>query len=157
MKKKRKAPGVAAAVAEDAGLKKCKISRYLVPHPAGSPSSGAGQAAGRLLWRGGEPSPRRDGGCGALSLRSARDQTSCWPVRVLWRTWMSSGVAPHCCLRAQRVGNRQPYVNRALSPCLLPSSCPPNAECRSAEIHSVPGVHYIKKNWLGPHIVNVRV
>lgn len=56
------------------------------------------------------------------------------------------GFAPHCCLRAQRVGNRQPYVIRALSPCLLPSSCPPNAECRSAEIHSVPGVHYIKKN-----------
>lgn len=33
VKKKRKAPGVAAAVAEDAGLKKCKISRYRLPPP----------------------------------------------------------------------------------------------------------------------------
>lgn len=114
MKKKRKAPGVAAAVAEDAGLKKCKISRYLVPHPAGSPSSGAGQAAGRLLWRGGEPSPRRDGGCGAPSLHSARDQTSCWPVRVLWRTWMSSGVCPTL-LSACPEGRKQTTIRQSCS------------------------------------------
>lgn len=31
VKKKRKSSGVAAAVAEDGGLKKCKISRYLLP------------------------------------------------------------------------------------------------------------------------------
>lgn len=33
VKKKRKSPGVAAAVAEDGGLKKCKISRYHLPPP----------------------------------------------------------------------------------------------------------------------------
>ncbi|EDL78539.1 DCN1-like protein 5 isoform X1 [Phodopus roborovskii] len=33
VKKKRKAPGVAAAVAEDAGLKKCKISSYCRSQP----------------------------------------------------------------------------------------------------------------------------
>lgn len=31
VKKKRKSPGVAAAAAEDGGLKKCKISRYRRP------------------------------------------------------------------------------------------------------------------------------
>lgn len=33
VKKKRKSSGVAAAVAEDGGLKKCKISRYHLPPP----------------------------------------------------------------------------------------------------------------------------
>ena len=55
VKKKRKSPGVAAAVAEDGGLKKCKISRYHVPpHPAlslpRSPVSGCPAP-------GGEPPP----------------------------------------------------------------------------------------------------
>ncbi|PNJ86620.1 DCUN1D5 isoform 5 [Pongo abelii] len=39
VKKKRKSPGVAAAVAEDGGLKKCKISRYHLPPPFKVPSS----------------------------------------------------------------------------------------------------------------------
>lgn len=38
VKKKRKSSGVAAAVAEDGGLKKCKISRYHLSPPF-SPSS----------------------------------------------------------------------------------------------------------------------
>lgn len=58
MKKKRKAPGVAAAVAEDAGLKKCKISRYRLSPPRRlSPSPGAGQAASQVER--GEPSRAR--------------------------------------------------------------------------------------------------
>ena len=39
VKKKRKSSGVAAAVAEDGGLKKCKISRYLLPPPFNLSSS----------------------------------------------------------------------------------------------------------------------
>lgn len=42
VKKKRKSSGVAAAVAEDGGLKKCKISRYHLPPPC-SLSSSAGR------------------------------------------------------------------------------------------------------------------
>lgn len=44
VKKKRKSSGVAAAVAEDGSLKKCKISRYHLPPPFSlSSSSPAGQ------------------------------------------------------------------------------------------------------------------
>ncbi|KAJ8798093.1 hypothetical protein J1605_001584 [Eschrichtius robustus] len=51
VKKKRKSPGVAAAVAEDGGLKKCKISRYHLPLPFSLTSSAAGlekKEAGRV-------------------------------------------------------------------------------------------------------------
>ena len=57
VKKKRKS-GVAAAAAEDGGLKKCKISRYRCPLPfsllfaSGPKEEAAGQASGR-----GEASP----------------------------------------------------------------------------------------------------
>ncbi|OBS69905.1 hypothetical protein A6R68_01555, partial [Neotoma lepida] len=63
VKKKRKAPGVAAAVAEDSGLKKCKISRYRLPPPRGISSFWCGTGRrGRLpaVARGAN-SPRRGG------------------------------------------------------------------------------------------------
>lgn len=92
VKKKRKSSGVAAAVAEDGGLKKCKISRYHLPPPL-SLSSSAGRPeekeAGRvsqarpggrrplpptpqLNLRGGRRSPRVCAGPTACSVRALR-------------------------------------------------------------------------------------
>lgn len=87
VKKKRKSPGVAAAVAEDGGLKKCKISRYHLP-PFRLPSfagrreeqlAGRGSGAPGLRgsgW-GGEPPPRRPAAGRRTPRRSAPDCTSC--------------------------------------------------------------------------------
>lgn len=67
VKKKRKSSGVAAAVAEDGGLKKCKISRYHLSPTLRSllwldgQRKGGAPGLGGSGWGAGTPAPREPG------------------------------------------------------------------------------------------------